>query len=93
MNAAMATRNLAKETISAQECTTFELHKSQRAVFNGFQDKVFDYAEHRLRRLAMRSRNRERRAFLFDLIERYMDGDVAVGWHYGQPVYIDVTKG
>jgi len=92
MDAAMATRNPVKESVKAEECTKFQLHKSQQTAFNGHQHKIFDFAEHRLRRLALNSLNRERRAFLLELIKKYVNGEVAIAWRFGEPVYISITK-
>ena len=93
MNAAMATRNLAEQDIKAEECTEFQLHTSQYATYDGLRHKVYDFAEHRLLDLAHRSRNRLRRDFLFDLIERYRRGDVAIGWLRGEPKFVQTTRG
>lgn len=88
----MATRNPASVQLERDGCTGFVLHKSQQSIFNGVQEKIIDYTEHRLLRYASTVRDAQQRLVLMALIVDYREGNVAVGWHRGRPTYIKVTR-
>lgn len=84
----MATRNPKGLT---GEHTDFVLHKSQR--LGEAAKGVIDFTEHRLVRFAAAVTDPQQKATLMMLITNYRNGDVAVAWTRGQPVWLPVTKG
>lgn len=92
MKLEMATRNPTDTKVAKEGCTEFVLHKSQQAIFDGCQEKIVDYAEHRLIRCAIATKDPQQKLVLMALIQDYRDGKVAIAWRKGAPVYIRVTR-
>jgi len=88
----MAKRNSKESEETAMESTEFQLHKSQLTIFNGILDQVIDYTEHRLNRYAKSVKDSQQSAALFELVERYKKGMVAIAWRKGRPVWLRVTN-
>jgi hypothetical protein len=92
MKAKMATRNPADVEVSKVGQTDFVLHKSQQTVFTGIQQKIVDYTEHRMMRYASTVRDPQQKLVLMALINDYRNGNIAVAWRRGLPIYIRITK-
>ena len=82
----MATRNAANLPERKERCTEFQLHGS-----NGSHN-VVDFTEKKLLRYASRSQDSQQKLVLMAMIKDYMDGNIAIAWKRGQPVWIKVTK-
>ena len=92
MNGAMST-NIPKNTpMKMGECTEFQLHKSQQTIFHGILKKVYDYSEKRLIRYIDTINDAQQKMILIALLKDYIDGNVAIAWKKGQPVWIKITK-
>jgi len=74
------------------ECTEFQLHKSQQTIFHGILRKVLDYSEYRLIRYINLVKDPQQKLVLVALLQDYIDGNVALAWKRGQPIWIKVTK-
>jgi hypothetical protein len=88
----MATRNPADVKGPLSECTEFVMHKSQQQIFAGIQRKIVDYTEHRLLRYMSNVKDPQQKQVLMAMIKDYRDGNIAVAWRRGQPVYVRVMK-
>lgn len=88
---AVATRNPQQVKANSSECTEFQLHSSQLAFFNGVRHKVFDFTEHKLQCLIDRVVITQQKLQLMALLENYKQGNVAVAWQAGRPIYVKVT--
>lgn len=78
-------------TAGSFDCTTeYALHSSLRA-----QDykNVLDLSEFRMRRYADSVTDQQQQRVLLQLIEEFLDGDIAVAWKRGRLSYIRVTRG
>lgn len=92
MNGAMSTNIPKNVPMKLGECTEFQLHKSQQTIFQGILKKVFDYSEHRLIRYIDTIKDAQQKLVLVALLQDYIDGNVALAWKRGQPVWVKVTK-
>lgn len=92
MNRVMAINIPKNILVRPGECTEFQLHKSQQTVFNGFRKKIYDYSEHRLSKYIDTIKDAQQKTVLIALLHDYVNGDVAIAWRKGQPVWIRVTK-
>lgn len=83
-----------KLTAKPQNCTEFQLHKSQLPLAQGFpKGKVVDFTEHKLLLLIRQTKDNDRKLLLLDLLTQYRAGKVAVAWDSGyKPVYVTVTR-
>jgi membrane-associated PAP2 superfamily phosphatase len=91
LNMAMATRNpLDVDTLS--NTTDFVMHKSQQQQFAGIQKKIVDYSEHRLLKYITIVKDLQQQIVLAAMIDDYREGNIAIAWRRGQPVYIRITK-
>lgn len=81
-----------KVAINPGECTEFQLHKSQLTIFQGILHKIHDYTEHRLIRNINHARDEQQRLMLVALLHDYIEGEAAVAWKRGKPIWIRVTK-
>ena len=91
--AKMATRIPSNVGVGSQEdCTEFQLHKSQMPEFDSLRGKIADFTEHRLTRYVKGIEDLQQRVVLLDLLSRYRKGFVAVAWKRGRPVYVIITK-
>lgn len=93
MKAEMATRNTADVKVEKGGCTDFVLHKSQQTIFAGIQKKIVDYTEHRLLKYAENIRDPQQKLVVMAMISDYKNGNIAIAWKRGLPVYIRVSKG
>lgn len=73
-------------------CTEFQLHKSQRTIFNGFLKKIFDYSEYRLIKCINTTLDAQQKLIFVALLSDYISGNVAIAWKCGQPTWVRVTK-
>lgn len=80
----MATRNVAGLPGRNDSCTEYQLHKVQKG--------VIDYTEKRLIRFAAGTTDPTQKLTLCALIDDYRNGDVAIAWRSGRPVFVRVTK-
>jgi len=92
MNEAMSTNIQKSAPIKMGECTEFQLHKSQQTIFHGILKKVYDYSEKRLIRYIDTANDAQQKMTLIALLKDYIDGNVAIAWKKGQPVWIKITK-
>ena len=92
MNGAMSTKIPKTLPMKLGECTEFQLHKSQQTIFHGILKKVLDYSEYRLLRHIETVKDQQQRLVLIALLHDYINGDVALAWKKGQPVWVKVTK-
>jgi len=74
------------------ESTDFQLHKSQLTIFSGILHLVFDYTEHKLRKVINIVKDEQQKLTLRELLKDYITGNVAVAWKKGQPIWIKVSK-
>jgi len=74
------------------DCTEFQLHKSQRTIFQGILKKIFDYSEYRLIRYIDATNDAQQKLILVALLHDYIDGNIVVAWKRGQLVWIKVVK-
>ena len=74
------------------EVSEFQLHKSQRTIFQGILKKIFDYSEYRLIRYINATNDAQQKLILVALLHDYIDGNIAVAWKRGQLVWIKVIK-
>jgi len=84
----MATKN--PTGIGSFDCSTdYALHSSLRS-----QDtrNVLDLSEFRMRRYVMNITDKQQRNIILDLIDDFVDGDIAVAWKRGKLSYIRVTR-
>jgi hypothetical protein len=72
---------------SLKECTSFVMHRSLHAMNAA---NVIDYSEQRLLRLAKSARDEQQRLVVMTLLHDYKNGDIAIGWRAGNPVFIRV---
>lgn len=93
MNIAMSTKIPKNTKVKPGECTEFQLHKSQRNVFDGIMNVVIDYTEHRLRKHIEKIKDAQQKLILSALLIDYISGNVAVAWKRGLPVWVKVSKG
>lgn len=82
----MATRNAANLPDRPEKCTEFQLHGGSSS------RNVVDFTEHRLLRIASKAHDPQQQLVLMAMIKDYRDGNIAVAWKRGQPVWIKVTK-
>ncbi len=92
MNISVATKKPTNVKIDAENCTSFQLHKSQQTIFNGVGNRVIDYTEHRLIKYADKVKDAQQKMVLMAMIVDYRAGNVAVAWKRGNPIYVRVTK-
>jgi len=92
MNGAMSTNIPKNVPVKLGECTEFQLHKSQLTIFQGILKKVFDYSEHRLVRYIDNVKDPQQKLVLVALLQDYIDGNVALAWKRGLPIWVKVTK-
>jgi len=92
MNGAMSTNIPRTVSVKMGECTEFQLHKSQQTIFHGILRKVLDYSEYRLIRYINLVKDPQQKLVLVALLQDYIDGNVALAWKRGQPIWIKVTK-
>lgn len=89
----MATRNPTNVGVSRDDCTEFQMHKTQHPQFDEARKKLIDFTEHKLIRFLDKTKDAQQRAVLVGVIDRYRKGDVAVAWKKGHPIYVETTKG
>lgn len=75
------------------ERTEYQLHKTQQTIFNGIINDVFDFTEYKLVRYIDDIEDKQEQQQLVVVLKDYVDGNVAVGWNKGVPVWIRITKG
>jgi len=92
MKVNVATRNKLDSENSAIGCTEFVLHKSQQTIFNGIQNKIIDYTEHRLLRYVNNTKDVQQKMSLVVMVDDYKAGLIAIAWKNGKPLYIKVTR-
>jgi len=86
------TRNQTNAKVDKDWSTDFVLHKSQQTVFRGIQNKIIDYTEHRLVRYAKSVIDLQQKLILMAMIDDYRNGNIAVAWKKGLPIYVKVIK-
>jgi hypothetical protein len=86
----MRTRGNTK--IPFSECTEFTLHVSQKSEFSKNKRNLIDYTEHKLRRYILTVTDKQQALVLNVMLTDYIQGNIAVAWRKGQPVYIKITK-
>lgn len=72
---------------STKPDTEFQVHVSRQAIFDGIREKLYDFVEYRLLRLAVNSHPMQKLEIMA-LIQDYRNGKVAVAWRDGRPVWI-----
>jgi hypothetical protein len=82
----MATRNAANLPERKERCTEFQLHGGNVC------RNVVDFTEKKLLRYASKTHDSQQKLVLMAMIQDYKDGNIAIAWRRGQPVYIKVTK-
>jgi hypothetical protein len=80
----MATRNAAGLPGRPERCTEFQLHSKAA--------NVVDFTERKLLKLAAKVSDPQQKLTLVAVIQDYRDGNIAVAWKRGAPVYVRVTK-
>lgn len=84
LNASMATRNVANVPGRPETCTEYQLHDVRKG--------VIDYTEKKLVRFATAATDPTQKLTLCALVDDYRNGDVAIAWKSGRPVFVRVTK-
>ena len=92
MNCAMSINIYKNKLTKLGEVSEFQLHKSQRTIFQGILKKIFDYSEYRLIRYINATNDAQQKLILVALLHDYIDGNIAVAWKRGQLVWIKVIK-
>ena len=92
MNCAMSINIYKNKLTKLCEVSEFQLHKSQRTIFQGILKKIFDYSEYRLIRYINATNDAQQKLILVALLHDYIDGNIAVAWKRGQLVWIKVIK-
>lgn len=82
LDTAAATKNPGKVLIG--ECTEFKLHRPIKG--------VIDFVEMKLRALSVNASSLIDRSRATFILESYREGRIAVGFHKGVPVFVDVVK-
>jgi hypothetical protein len=91
INAMMATRNPTNIVRPLTNCTEFQVHASQQAIFEGLKG-IIDFTEQRLRRCIALAGSEAKKASLATLLRDYKRGVVAISWRNGEPAFIYMTK-
>jgi|SRR3990167_346088 hypothetical protein len=92
MNISVATKKPTNVKLDAENCTSFQLHKSQQTMFNGTGSRVIDYTEHRLIKYAETIKDAQQKLVVMAMVIDYRAGNVAVAWKRGNPIALRVTK-
>jgi hypothetical protein len=82
----MATRNAASLPERRERCTEFQMHGGDAG------RNVVDFTEHKLIRYASKTHDSQQKLVLMAMIDDYRNGNIAVAWRRGQPVWVKVTK-
>ena len=92
MNVTTATRGSKDVKLSLGACTDFVMHKRYRDELKNTVCHIIDYAEHRLRRYIMQVIDAQQKIVLLALLSDYRDGNIAIAWKRGNPIYVRILK-
>ena len=88
----MATKLPKNIKIKPGECTEFHLHKSLQTSLANSDKDLIDYTEHRLTKFINEIEDKQQQLLMVALLKDYIDGQVAIAWNKGNPVWIKITK-
>jgi DNA-directed RNA polymerase subunit L len=91
MNISVATKKPSSVKLD-ENCTSFQLHKSQHTLMNGLGRRISDYTEHRLLKYAEKVTDPQQKMVIMAMLSDYVSGNIAVAWKRGNPIYVRVTK-
>lgn len=92
MNIAVATKKPTNVKLEVENCTSFQLHKSQQTAYDGMNKSIIDYTEHRLMKYAEKIKDAQQKMVVMAMVVDYRAGNIAVAWKRGRPIYVRVTK-
>lgn len=56
-------------------------------------ENISDFTEAKLRLLSKSLKDKEQVGVVLNLLDKYLKGEVSIGWHEGNPVYAFAIKG
>jgi hypothetical protein len=71
-------------------CTEFVLHKNYSS--SDVQQNLIDFSEKKLFKFMNSVTDNQQKQFLVALLKDYIDGNVAIAWKKGVPLYFKVLK-
>lgn len=92
MNNVMSSNLTKPSRAPVGSCTEFQMHKSQLTIFGGIMHKVLDFTEHKLEKYIDKIKDAQQKLVLIALLSDYTNGNVAIAWKRGQPIWIKISK-